>query len=58
MMGSDRRVIVVPGATARQGSAVIRHLTWAVWQVRTLPRITGAVSFKRADYQPCWEPTS
>lgn len=38
MMNSDQRVIVVTGATGRQGRAVARHLLRDGWQVRALTR--------------------
>ena len=38
MMDSDQRVIVVTGATGRQGRAVARHLLRDGWQVRALTR--------------------
>lgn len=38
MTPSERRVIVVTGATGRQGSAVTRHLLEQGWRVRALTR--------------------
>ncbi len=38
MTGAGGRMIVVTGATGRQGGAVTRHLLTAGWQVRALTR--------------------